>query len=609
MSCTGGWIPLVFLLAACGPADTTNECVDRDLDGVCAGEDCNDQDPNLSPEALEIWYDGIDQDCDGNDQDQDLDGHGVQQDCNDEEPRVHPGAEEIWYDGIDQDCDGYDDDQDQDGHGIGTDCDDLDAGLSPSSEEIWYDGIDQDCDGNDDDQDLDGSPLGEDCDDEDNTVYPTASEHWYDGIDQDCDGNDLDQDEDGFDHRSDCDDTDPTVNPDAFDVWYDGVDSDCGGNNDYDQDGDGFESQEHGGDDCTDDNPTLNPDAYEVLGDGIDRDCDGHSDTAPFVSLSVASSGLRGPRLAESNDGLILGILADSTASGDPGAIWWFFDETQPWTPWTDLSGWSLPGYQLADGYDLVADGDMVMEAAVLNDLPVRYVLALGTDLSTGTYGSYSVVGGIPNPDDLNAVYDGETVGIVSCTGADEFVLYLFGSMSDLFNGEGTYAYTDEGGGTACSPRLGADKVLVSDPDDGTYYGYRYNSESNGLAAIETGSANWYDLDHSYTDGEWAFGATSGTSLDVNRSGVETTISTVASMRTVQVSLRDQAVYIAAVDSSGDAWLVYGSPVSGVFTEVAMETGLTQPVLDVDVIASSADTLLFSARSATELAVMGVSLK
>ncbi len=166
-----------------------------------------------------------------------------------------------------------------------------------------------------------------------------------------------------------------------------------------------------------------------------------------------------------------------------------------------------------------------------------------------------------------------------------------------------------EGGGTACSPRLGADKVLVSDPDDGTYYGYRYNSESNGLAAIETGSANWYDLDHSYTDGEWAFGATSGTSLDVNRSGVETTISTVASMRTVQVSLRDQAVYIAAVDSSGDAWLVYGSPVSGVFTEVAMETGLTQPVLDVDVIASSADTLLFSARSATELAVMGVSLK
>jgi hypothetical protein len=100
---------------------------------------------------------------------------------------VHPGATEVWYDGTDQDCDGNDDDKDEDGWAVGVDCDDTDARVNPGETEIWYDGTDQDCDGNDDDQDEDGSPYGTDCDDRNANAYPGAPE-LRNGDDDDCDG-------------------------------------------------------------------------------------------------------------------------------------------------------------------------------------------------------------------------------------------------------------------------------------------------------------------------------------------------------------------------------------------------------------------------------------
>ena len=74
------------------------------------GGDCDDGNPDISPGIAEIWYDGIDQNCDQNDDDQDGDGVSALSaggsDCVDTDPNIHPNAPEICNNGIDDDCDG-----------------------------------------------------------------------------------------------------------------------------------------------------------------------------------------------------------------------------------------------------------------------------------------------------------------------------------------------------------------------------------------------------------------------------------------------------------------------------------------------------------------------
>lgn len=84
---------------------------DADGDGSPDGEDCAPLDAKVSPYAQEVPYDGIDQDCDGEDlTDVDLDGFASAQvggrDCNDQDPEVHPDAEEDLS-AVDRDCDGF----------------------------------------------------------------------------------------------------------------------------------------------------------------------------------------------------------------------------------------------------------------------------------------------------------------------------------------------------------------------------------------------------------------------------------------------------------------------------------------------------------------------
>ncbi len=131
---------------------------------------------------------------------------------------------------------------------------------------------------------------GDDCDDEDPLFYPGAPDDWYDGRDTNCDGlDDFDQDGDGFQTAAfnpeggtgggDCQDANPDMFPGAADSWYDGVDSDCDGSNDYDADGDGYGSAAMGvGSDCDDGLFTVNPDGIERL-NGLDDDCDGNVDS------------------------------------------------------------------------------------------------------------------------------------------------------------------------------------------------------------------------------------------------------------------------------------------------------------------------------------------
>ncbi len=229
-------------------------------DNDCDGETDEDEASDLSEWAMDMDGDGYAEEsvtvesCDPPDGYM-LASDSMGEDCDDEDADIHPGAEEIWYDGIDSDCDGESDfDADLDGHDLaeaggdtgdtgllpaGDDCDDEDPDVHPDAEETWYDGIDSDCDGESDfDADMDGHDS-----------------ETYDG--------------------DDCDDADPDTYPGAPDEPGDGVVTDCDDADEYDADGDGYDSEESGGDDCDDASGDIHPGAEDIPDDGIDQDCDG----------------------------------------------------------------------------------------------------------------------------------------------------------------------------------------------------------------------------------------------------------------------------------------------------------------------------------------------
>ncbi len=209
--------------------------------------------------------------------DHDGDGYsGDAGDCDDVDPARSPGATELWYDGVDQNCDGSSDyDADADGYDGstwgGSDCADDESAIHPGALEL--------CEGTFTDEDCDGLVNADDPDLSNGTaLYPDADGDGYGDRSAPavvCNG------ASGLvaDH-SDCDDTSSAVSPSATEVLYDGVDSDCQGDSDFDGDGDGFEGAPAGGEDCDDSDPSIFPYAWEVMTDNVDNDCDGGIDQA-----------------------------------------------------------------------------------------------------------------------------------------------------------------------------------------------------------------------------------------------------------------------------------------------------------------------------------------
>lgn len=299
--------------------DTTEEVpsapTDNDGDRSPVEIDCDDSDPNISPDADELC-DGVDNDCDGvidpatsldawdwhRDQDGDRHGnpevtvyscHGLDgydaddDDCDDTDPNVGPDMVEVC-DGIDNDCqNGADDnhaldarpwynDADLDGSGDGmgspliacsqpsgmvdngNDCDDMSADSFPGAEEVC-DWMDNDCDWSVDEEAADSMTLFADMDSDtfgDPNVTFESCEF--------MDGFTLD--------NTDCDDTDPNMNM--------GIDDDA----------DGVPTC----DDCDDSDETVSPRAVEGC---VDRDLDcngvnGLDESECLVPITCTDNGL-----------------------------------------------------------------------------------------------------------------------------------------------------------------------------------------------------------------------------------------------------------------------------------------------------------------------------
>jgi len=299
---------LLALLAACSePTGPETTDADADGDGFPASVDCDDTDPRVNPEAVEICDEaGIDEDCSGL--------------ANDADPGLDPGSATRFY-------------SDQDGDGFGapertglacsqppgfvldaTDCDDEDPQSHPDGQEVCdVRGADEDCDGlvNEADDSVDTSQLL--------TLYTDADGDGFGDPDVSREACSAGPDE--VDVALDCDDSDAAVHPDAVEVCdAAGVDEDCDGlSGDADpsldlgtaatwyRDGDGdghgdptgrvlaCESPEQhvsDGGDCDDTDPGIHPLAQEVCdADSVDEDCDGVADDGdPSVLGSTRSS-------------------------------------------------------------------------------------------------------------------------------------------------------------------------------------------------------------------------------------------------------------------------------------------------------------------------------
>lgn len=296
------WFSLTILLAAgllvplaCTPGgddDDSDACAegdngeDADGDGwrSCGLEgftDCDDDDPAVNPEVLEVCGDGIDNDCSGIPEDLDFDGDGViaeacgGEDCVDTDDTANPGGIEAC-DGVDDDCDGTVDngfDADDDAWtSCGGDCDNSDVNVNPDSPETC-DGLDNDCDcENRPSNQRDTNDDGQDCGPGDEFVdedFDVDQDGFIDASEAFCSG--IYGPNGTHPELGDCDDGDAEVRPFASEV-VDGKDNDCDSCSDecQDADGDGWDTCDPGdpGD------PTCPVAGESGADDGREADCE-----------------------------------------------------------------------------------------------------------------------------------------------------------------------------------------------------------------------------------------------------------------------------------------------------------------------------------------------
>lgn len=251
------WALSLLLVAACGEdgdagtgtdggdsAGSAGFDVDLDGDGIPNLEDCDDLDPEIGPHRDELYYNGVDDDCDPATVDMDMDGDGrqVAVDCDDEDPGVWAGVQRY----ADEDGDGHagtltlvclGDDVPDGLSEVSSDCDDGRADVFPGAaiEEPELCTVDADGDGYGNAAPDGGAQAGTDCNDDDASTIRATTGY----LDEDGDGAGGDTyvticggaplDVAVVSTSDDCNDANPQVRPGAYDSPDDGVDGDCDG--------------------------------------------------------------------------------------------------------------------------------------------------------------------------------------------------------------------------------------------------------------------------------------------------------------------------------------------------------------------------------------------
>jgi regulation of enolase protein 1 (concanavalin A-like superfamily) len=345
--------------------------------GILGGNDCNDNNAAINPDATEIC-DGIDNNCNGMIDEgvqttfyRDMDGDGFgdpanttmacsvpmgyvtnNTDCDDNDPLEKPG--QVWYA-----------DLDNDGYSSGTtltqclrpagykvpaeltattgDCNDNNAAINPAATEIC-DGIDNNCNGQTDEgvqttfyRDMDGDGFGDPA----NTTMACLLPNGY------------------VTNNTDCDDNDPLEKPGQ--VWY------------ADLDNDGYSSgttltqclrpagykvpaeltATTG--DCNDNNAAIRPGATEIC-DGIDNNCNGMIDEGVQTTFyrDMDGDGFGDPANTTMACSVPMGYVTNNTDCDDndplekPGQVWYADLDNDGYSSGTTLTQCLRPaGYKV----------------------------------------------------------------------------------------------------------------------------------------------------------------------------------------------------------------------------------------------------------------------
>ncbi len=269
----------------CRDGELCDETADRcepgctdDLDGdgsisiACGGDDCDDDDADVGPDATEVCdLEGVDEDCDpstlaGVDGDADGDGFVATRccngdvcgdDCDDTQVNVSPLAPDLCGDTLDNDCDGSVDEggvlyRDLDNDGRGDPATSIEASCMPGwvanaddcddGSQITFRGARERCDGRDNDCSLPGDMAGgpDPSEDMDGDLHAPPAAACLSRAE-------LGADALGFEFpKNDCDDAVGTIYGGAEEICGNGVDENCNGTPDdptstvfRDADGDG----------------------------------------------------------------------------------------------------------------------------------------------------------------------------------------------------------------------------------------------------------------------------------------------------------------------------------------------------------------------------------